>query len=96
MIEFTSIIPLSEDKTPLSLDWANKNFDITNQGRRDKHYIVDYTKSCCLSWFMNEDGSDYWELKICLAMFKVKYTEEVDYLLRTFCVNVKRKEILDE
>ena len=92
MIEFTSIIRLPEEKTPLSLDWANKNFDITNQGELDKYYLIDDTKDCHLSWFMNEDGSDYWELKICFAAFKVKYTEEVDYLLRTFCVNVKRKE----
>ena len=96
MIEFTSIIPMPEEKTPLSLDWADKNFELTSQGMRDKHYLIDATKGCFLSWFMNEDGSDYWELKICLALFKVKYTEEVDYLLRTFCVNVKRKEILDE
>ena len=96
MIEFTSIIPLSEEKIPLSLDWANKNFELTYQGELDKYYIIDDTKACRLSWFMNEDGSDYWELKICLAMFKVKYTEEVDYLLRTFYVNMKRKEILDE
>ena len=96
MIEFTSIIPMPEEKTPLSLDWANKNFDITNQGNGFITYLIDDTKDCYLWWFMNEDGSDYWELKICLAMFKVKYTEEVDYLLRTFYVNVKRKEILDE
>lgn len=92
MIEFTSIIPMSEEKTPLSLDWANKNFEPTYQGNGFITYLIDDTKDCCLSWFMNEDGSDYWELKICFAAFKVKYTEEVDYLLRTFYVNVKRKE----
>ena len=92
MIEFTSIIPMPEEKTPLSLDWAAENFDITSQGRRDKHYLVDYTKSCYLSWFMNEDGSDYWVLTICYATFKVKYIEEVDYLLRTFYVNAIKKE----
>ena len=92
MIEFTSIIPMSEEKTPLSLDWADKNFEPTSQGMRDKHYLIDATKGCFLSWFMNEDGSDYWELKIYFAMFKVKYTEEVDYLLRTFYINVKRKD----
>ena len=96
MIEFTSIVPLSCKKTPLSLEWANKNFELTNQGMLDRHYIVDYTKSCFLSWFMNEDGSDYWKLTICFATFNVEYTEEVVFLLRTFCVNVKRKEILDE
>ena len=58
--------------------------------------IIDDTKDCRLSWLMNEDGSDYWKLTICFATFNVKYTEEVDCLLRTFCVNVKRKEILDE
>ena len=96
MIEFISIIPLSEEKTPLSLDWANKNFDITNQGNGFITYLIDDTKDCYLWRFMNEDGSDYWELKICLAILKVQYIEEVDYLLRTFYVNVKRKEILDE
>ena len=96
MIEFISIIPLSEEKTPLSLDWANKNFDITNQGNGSITYLIDDTKDCRLSWFMNKYGKDYWKLKICFATFKVQYIEEVDYLLRTFYVNVKRKEILDE
>lgn len=92
MIEFTSIIPMPEEKTPLSLDWADKNFELTYQGERDKHYLVDATKDCLLSWFMNEDGSDYWILTICFATFTVKYTEEVDYLIKMFYVNVKRKE----
>lgn len=96
MIEFTSIIPMPEEKTPLSLDWANKNFELTYQGMRYKHYLIEATKDCFLSWFINEYGSDYWKLRICFATFKVKYIEEVDYLLRTFYVNVKRKEILDE
>lgn len=96
MIEFTSFIPMSGEKTPLSLEWANKNFKLTYQGMLNKYYLIDDTKDCRLSWFMNEVGLAYWELKICFATFKVKYAEEVDYLLRTFCVNVKRKEILDE
>lgn len=92
MIEFTSIVPLSEEKTPLSLEWADKNFELTYQGELDKYYLIDDTKDCRLSWFMNRDGSDYWKLTICFATFNVKYTEEVDYLLRTFYVNQKRKE----
>ena len=96
MIEFTSIIRLPEEKTPLSSDWAAENFDLTYQGMRDKHYLVEATKDCFLSWFMNEDGSDYWILTICFATFKVKYTEEVDYLIKTFYVKCKRNDILDE
>lgn len=96
MIEFTSIIPMPEEKTPLSLDWANKNFEPTYEWNGFITYLIDDTKDCRLSWLMNEDGSDYWKLTICFATFNVKYTEEVDYLLRTFYVNVKRKEILDE
>ena len=96
MIEFTSIIPMSGEKTPLSLEWVNKNFELTYQGMLHKYYLIDDTKDCRLSWFMNEVGSDYWKLTICFATFTVKYTEEVDYLLRTFYVNVKRKETLDE
>ena len=87
---------MSGEKTPLSLDWANKNFELTYQGELDKHYLIDDTKDCRLSRLMNEDGSDYWKLTICFATFNVEYTEEVVFLLRTFCVNVKRKEILDE
>ena len=96
MIEFTSIIPMSEEKTPLSLEWANKNFELTYNGVLNKYYLIDDTKDCRLLWFMNEVGLAYWALMICYATFKVKYIEEVDYLLRTFYVNVKRKEILDE
>ena len=44
MIEFTSIIPISCKKTPLSLDWANKHFELTYQGELDKYYLIDHTK----------------------------------------------------
>ena len=87
---------MSGEKTPLSSDWAAENFEPTYQGVLHKYYLIDDTKDCRLSWFMNEVGLAYWELKICFATFKVGYTEEVNYLLRTFCVNVKRKEILNE
>ena len=93
MIKFTSIIPLSEEKTPLSLDWANKNFEPTYKGVLNKYYLIDDTKDCRLARYITMDGKDYWKLTICFATFNVKYAEEVDYLLRTFCVNVKRKEM---
>ena len=92
MIEFTSIIPISCKKTPLSLDWAKKNFEPTYERNGFITYLIDDTKDSRLSRLMNEDGSDYWKLTICFATFNVKYIEEVDYLLRTFYVNVKRKE----
>lgn len=96
MIKFTSIIPMSEEKTPLSLEWANKNFELTYQGNGYVTYLIDETKACLLERYINKGGSECWQLTICFATFKVKYTEEVDYLLRTFYVNVKRKETLDE
>lgn len=96
MIEFTSIIPLSTEKTPLTLDWANKNFEPTLIGGGYVTYLIDDTKDCRLARYITRDGKDYWKLTICFATFNVKYIEEVDYLLRTFQVNVKRKEILDE
>lgn len=36
MIEFTSVIRMSEKQTPLSLDWANKNFELTYQGNQKR------------------------------------------------------------
>ena len=96
MIEFTSIIPMPEEKTPLSSDWAAENFDLTYQSMRNKHYLIEATKDCFLSWFMNEDGSEGWILEICFAVFNVKYIEEVDYLIKTFYVKCKRNDILDE
>ena len=96
MIEFTSIIRMSEKQTPLSLDWANKNFELTYQDYLHKDYVIDVTKDCRLSWYINDDGSSYWELKICFATFNVKYTEEVEYLLRTFYVNdCNRKRVIE-
>ena len=92
MIEFTSVIRMSEKQTPLSLDWANKNFELTYQDELHKDYLIDDTKDCRLSWYINEDGSDYWVLTICYATFKVKYIEEVDYLIRTFYIKVIKKE----
>ena len=93
MIEFTSIVPLSEEKTPLSLDWANKNFELTYQGELDKHYLIDETKDCRLSWYKNEDGTDFWRLTMYHATFGLDFIEEVECLLKTFCINRKRNEI---
>ena len=92
MIEFTSIIPMSGEKTPLSLEWANKNFELTYQGKLDKHYLIDETKDCRLSWYMNEDGADFWRLTMYYATFELDFIEEVECLLKTFCINQKRKE----
>ena len=96
MIKFTSIIPMPEEKTPLSLDWANKNFEPTYQGGGYVTYLIDVTKDCRLARYINKDGSECWQLTICFATFKVKYIEEVDCLIKTFYVNVKRKETLDK
>ena len=49
MIEFTSVIRMSEKQTPLSLDWANKNFELTYQDELHKDYHKDETKDCRLS-----------------------------------------------
>ena len=93
MIEFTSIIPMSEEKTPLSLAWANKNFELNYQGGGYVTDLIDDTKDCRLARYINKDGSECWQLTICFATFKVKYTEEVECLLKTFCINRKRNEI---
>lgn len=96
MIKFTSIIPMPEEKTPLSLDWANKNFEPTYQGGGYVTYLIDVTKDCRLARYINKDGSECWQLTICFATFKVKYIEDVDCLIKTFYVNCKRNDILDE
>ena len=44
MIEFTSVIRMSEKQTLLSLDWANKKFGITYQDELHKDYLIDDTK----------------------------------------------------
>lgn len=40
MISFTSSIPLSTEKTPLTLDWAEENYELFSQGMLFKSFAI--------------------------------------------------------
>lgn len=84
MISFTSSIPLSTEKTPLTLDWAEENYELFSQGMLFKSFSIVKQTDCFLSWNMDEEGNEWWKLSIHNAMFDVEYVQEVEFLLRTF------------
>ena len=84
MISFTSIIPLSTEKTPLTLDWAEENYELFSQGMLFKSFSIVKQTDCFLSWNMDEEGNEWWKLSIHYATFDVEFVEEVEFLLRTF------------
>lgn len=84
MISFTSSIPLSTEKTPLTLDWAEENYELFSQGMLFKSFAIVKQTDCFLSWNMDEEGNEWWKLSIHCATFDVEYVQEVEFLLRTF------------
>ena len=84
MISFTSIIPLSTEKTPLTLDWAEENYELVSQGMLFKYFAIVKQTNCFLSWNIDEEGNEWWKLLIHNATFDVEYVQEVEFLMRTF------------
>lgn len=84
MISFTSIIPLSTEKTPLSLEWAEENYELVSQGMLFKYFAIVKQTNCFLSWNIDEEGNEWWKLLIHNATFDVEYVQEVEFLMRTF------------
>lgn len=83
-MQFTSSIPLSTEKTPLTLDWAEENYELFSQGMLFKSFSIVKQTDCFLSWNMDEEGNEWWKLSIHYATFDVEYVEEVEFLMRTF------------
>ena len=93
MISFTSIIPLSTEKTPLTLDWAEENYELVSQGMLFKYFAIVKQTNCFLSWNIDEEGNEWWKLLIHNATFDVEYVQEVEFLMRTFGIkNDKQHE----
>ena len=84
MISFTSSIPLSIEKTPLTLDWAEENYELFSQGMLFKSFAIVKQTDCFLSWNMDEEGNEWWKLSIHYATFDVEFVQEVEFLMRTF------------
>lgn len=84
MISFTSIIPLSTEKTPLTLDWAEENYELVSQVIKCFFIGKQANLNCFLSCEMDEEGNEWWKLSIHYATFDVEFVEEVEFLLRTF------------
>lgn len=84
MITFTSSVPYSMKKTPLTLEWAGNNYELFAKGMLVKSFLIVKRTDCFLSWNMDEEGNEWWKFSIHYAMFNVEYVEEVEFLMRTF------------
>lgn len=83
-MQFTSSIPLSTEKTPLTLDWAEENYELVFQGMLFKSFAIVKQTDCFLSWNMDEEGNKWWKLSIHNATFDVEFVQEVEFLMQTF------------
>ena len=92
MISFTSIIPLSTEKTPLTLDWAEENYELVSQGMLFKYFAIVKQTNCFLSWNIDEEGNEWWKLLIHNATFDVEYVQEVEFLMRTFGIKNDKQQ----
>ena len=83
-MQFTSSIPLSTEKTPLTLDWAEENYELFSQGMLFKSFAIVKQTDCFLSCNMDEEGNKWWKLSIHNATFDVEFVQEVEFLMQTF------------
>lgn len=84
-MQFTSIVGFSTKETPLTLEWAEKNFDLLYRGDYEKPFLINKQADCYLIWNMDED-SVFWKLYLHYAVFDVEYIEEFEWICKSFGV----------
>lgn len=84
MIKFTSCVSTPKGKTPLTLEWAEKNLETLF----DRHFLISY-KTCCHLLYTQNYGKMCWILSIQKAIFFIEYKQELELLLKTFRISNK-------
>lgn len=88
-MQFTSSVGFSTNETPLTLEWAEKNFELVFQGMLDKHFLINRQADCFLSWNMDDCGNEWWQLHLHHAVFDVEYIAELDWICKSFGIKQK-------
>lgn len=90
-MQFTSNVGFSADKTPITLDWAEENFELVFQGMLDKHFLINRQADCFLSWNMDDEGNEWWQLSLHHAVFDVEYIAELDWICKSFGIKQQKE-----
>lgn len=90
-MQFTSSVGFSTNETPLTLEWAEENFELVFQGMLDKHFLINRQADCFLAWNMDDCGNEWWKLSLHHAVFDVEYTEELEWICKSFGVKMKKE-----
>ena len=89
-MQFTSSVGFSTNETPITLEWAEENFKIFEQGILFKNFLINKKADCFLSWYMDEDGNEWGKLHLHHAIFDVKYIEELEWICDSFGVKTQK------
>lgn len=90
-MQFTSSVGFSTKETPLTLEWAEENFELVFQGMLDKHFLINRQADCFLSWNMDDCGNEWWQLHLHHAVFDVEYIAELDWICKSFGVKTQKE-----
>lgn len=90
-MQFTSNVGFSADETPITLDWAEENFELIFQGMFDMHFLINRQADCFLVWSMDDDGIERQKLYLHRAVFDVEYVEEVKWICKSFGVKQEKE-----
>ena len=90
-MQFTSNVGFSANETPLTLEWAEENFELVFQGMLDKHFLINRQADCFLSWNMDDCGDEWWQLHLHHAVFDVEYIEELNWICKSFGVKQEKE-----
>lgn len=90
-MQFTSSVGFSTKETPLTLEWAEKKFELVFQGMLDKHFLINRQADCFLSWNMDDCGNEWWKLHLHHAVFDVEYIAELDWICKSFGIKQQKE-----
>lgn len=90
-MQFTSNVGFSADETPITLDWAEENFELIFQGMFDMHFLINRQADCFLVWSMDDCGNEWWKLHLHHAVFDVEYIAELDWICKSFGIKQQKE-----
>lgn len=89
MSEFTSIVSYSPKETPLTMEWAAKNFEVVYHGTTKKTYLINRQADCYLVLEHKERYfNGKWALHIHFAVFAIKYIEELEWICESLGIRI--------
>lgn len=94
-MQFTSSVGFSTNETPITLEWAKENFEVSSQGILIKTFLINRQADCFLAWnmdnFGNVCGNEWWQLHLHHAVFDIEYIEELEWICKSFGVKTLKE-----